>query len=324
MKSSKMIVSILALVFTISACQSVEFKKTSAGIPYKIYSSSKGDSVHIGSFVKYEVIQKVGDSVLYSSYKLKKPEYFQVKASGAKLSYGDIKANAEEIIAKAKKGDSIYLVQSTDSLIKESPQQTMFKKGQQLVTTIKVEEVYKSVDEANADYIKEQRAGYEESMKQNLASFKKDTAAQNSIQKDDKIIEDYLKAHNIQAEKNEWGIYIERLAPGQGPKPTFGQFSNVKYKGMHLSGEPFDQNTMAVQIGVSQVVFGFMEGVSELSKGEKARIYIPSLLAYGPQGNPPRIQPNENLIFEIEVMDITDKQPTPEQPQQPVQQPSGK
>lgn len=94
----------------------------------------------------------------------------------------------------------------------------------------------------------------------------------------------------------------------------------MHYVGKHLSGEVFDQGTMPVQIGVSQVVFGFMEGVSQLSKGEKARVYIPSALAYGSQGSPPKIQPNEPLIFELEVLDISDKEPASQQ--QPGQQPN--
>jgi FKBP-type peptidyl-prolyl cis-trans isomerase FkpA len=320
MKSSKVVLGILVVAVSFAACQSVDFKKTSAGIPYKLFSSKKGDSVRQGSIVKYWVVQKVKDSVIYSSYERKKPEYFQVQPSTENASYTNIRVTVEELISKSKEGDSIYLVQATDSLIKENPQQSLFKKGGQLITTIKIDKVYKNADEANADYLKEQAAGYADNKKEGLASFKKDTAAQASIQKDDKIISDYLNAHNIKAEKNEWGIYIERLAPGQGPKPNFGQFSNVHYIGKHLSGEVFDQGTMPVQIGVSQVVFGFMEGVSQMSKGEKARVYIPSALGYGPQGSPPKIQPNEVLIFELEVLDISDKQPEQQQPgQQPNQ-----
>jgi FKBP-type peptidyl-prolyl cis-trans isomerase FkpA len=324
MKSSKIVLCILALSVIFAACQSVEFRKSSGGVPYKIFSSKKGDSVRAGTVVKYEVIQKIKDSILYSSYQRKHPEYFQVRPITEKGTYANIKGTVEEVISKAKEGDSIYLAQATDSLIKENPQQTTFKKGQQLVTTIRIEKVYKTEAEANADYMKEQASGYEENKKQGLESFKKDTAAQASIQRDDKVIEEYLKQHNIQAQKNEWGLYIETLTPGQGPKPKFGQYSNVNYKGMNLAGEPFDQGTMPVQVGVSQVVYGFMEGVSQLSKGEKARIYIPSMLGYGPQGSPPRIQPNEILIFELQVLDITDTAPVQAQPQpqQPVQQPT--
>jgi FKBP-type peptidyl-prolyl cis-trans isomerase len=320
MKSSKVVLGILVVAISFAACQSVDFKKTSAGIPYKLFSSKKGDSVHQGSIVKYWVVQKVKDSVIYSSYERKKPEYFQVQAAMQTPTYTNIRVTVEDLISKSKEGDSIYLVQATDSLIKENPQQTLFKKGEQLITTIKIEKVYKTEDEARTDAIKDQAISYEQNQKDMLANLKKDTALQASIQKDSKIIEDYLKAHNIKAEKTEWGFYIERLAPGQGPKPKFGQFANVKYKGMRLSGEVFDQGVYPVQIGFAQVVPGFAEGVNLLSKGEKARVYIPSALGYGPQGSPPKIQPNEVLIFELETLDITDKQP--EQQQQPGQQPN--
>jgi len=309
--------SLLAILF--ASCQSVDFKKTSAGIPYKLFPSKKGDSVKLSSIVKYNVVQKIKDSVLYSSYQQKRPEYFQNQAVNLnqqqKLQYTDIKGNVEEILKKAKEGDSIYIVQSTDSLIKQNPQVT-FKKGEQLITTVKLEKVYKNGEDANADIMKEQGAMYEENKAKGHEQFLKDTAAQSSIQKDDKVIEDYLKAHNIQAEKDKLGIYFEHLTPGQGSKPKFGQFANVKYKGMLLTGEVFDQGVYPVQIGMAQVVFGFMEAASQLSKGEKARIYIPSLLAYGPQGNPPKIKPNTILVFEMENLDITDKQPMPQQ--QPV------
>ena len=44
-----------------------------------------------------------------------------------------------------------------------------------------------------------------------------------------------------------------------------------------------------------------------LSKGAKARFYIPSTLGYGAQGQMPDIKPNENLIFDVEVVDLVDK-----------------
>jgi hypothetical protein len=47
------------------------------------------------------------------------------------------------------------------------------------------------------------------------------------------------------------------------------------------------------------------------------------MLGYGPQGSPPKIQPNEVLVFELQVMDITDTAPVQQQ-QQPVQQPTNK
>jgi FKBP-type peptidyl-prolyl cis-trans isomerase len=49
---------------------------------------------------------------------------------------------------------------------------------------------------------------------------------------------------------------------------------------------------------------GFEEGVKQIAKGGKARIYIPSMLGYGMQGAPPKIKPYEHLIFEVDLLDI--------------------
>lgn len=313
MKSSKIILSILGIAFTFAACQNVEFKKTSSGIPYKIFSSSKGDSAKIGSFVKYNVVQKVKDSVLFSSYNNKTPFYIQIKPQVEKPAYNNIRATAEDLISRCKEGDSIYLVQSADSLLKQNPDITAYKKGQQVITTIRVQKVFKTQDEANADMYKAQIPTKEElaqnykMMRQNVDAFMKDSANAVSLQRDDKIIEDYLKAHNINARKTEWGVYFEEITPGSGAKPTLRQYAKVNYKGMDLSGQVFDQGTIPnVQIGGQGTIPGFWLGILELQKGGKGRVYIPSMLGYGAQGQAPKIKPNEVLVFELELLDVSD------------------
>ena len=46
---------------------------------------------------------------------------------------------------------------------------------------------------------------------------------------------------------------------------------------------------------------GFIEGIEQLSIGDKAYIFIPSHLGYGEQGYPGAIPPNTNLIFELHI-----------------------
>ncbi len=60
------------------------------------------------------------------------------------------------------------------------------------------------------------------------------------------------------------------------------------------------------------MIRGFDEAVQLMNKGMVGKVYIPGMLAYGPQGNPPKIKPYEHLIFDLEIMDIRDK--APEQP----------
>lgn len=68
--------------------------------------------------------------------------------------------------------------------------------------------------------------------------------------------------------------------------------------------EPF--SFLAGQQGAIQ---GMLEGVTAFNKGGKGRLFIPSSMGYGPQGSPPAIKPNENLIFDIEIVDVKDAPP---------------
>jgi FKBP-type peptidyl-prolyl cis-trans isomerase len=305
-----------ALLFT--ACNNVDFKKTSGGVPYKIFHNGKGDSIKPNNIVKFEVIQKVKDSVLFSSYKMGQAQYLPIQPLPAgPLKYADIGGNVTEIFLKARKGDSIYLTQSADSILAQNPQfaaQAPFKKGDQIVTTIKITEVYKTPEEAQAASTKDRLANAEKMEKENLERLRKDPALSAQMAKDSKIIEDYLAKNNIQAQKTEWGVYVQVLNPGQGPKPALGQFANIKYKGTSLEGKEFDSGTFPLQVGMGGAIKGFEEGVRQLAKGGKAKIFIPSTLGYGPQGSAPRIGPNENLVFEIEMLDISNTPPAPNRP----------
>jgi RecA/RadA recombinase len=44
-----------------------------------------------------------------------------------------------------------------------------------------------------------------------------------------------------------------------------------------------------------------------MQKGSKGKFIIPSYLAYGKTGRLPRIAPNSNLVFDIEVADVVDQ-----------------
>ena len=317
MQISKNVFGVLSVALLVTACNSVDFKKTKAGVPYKVFSKGSGDSIKPNYIVKFEVIQKTKDTVIFSSYKQGRPEYMQVQPAAPSTNYNDIASAIMEILPKAKKGDSILISQVTDSLIKQNPQlatQAKIKKGDQFLTTLRIVDVYKSNEEAQAAVVKDRLANYEEMEKENLSRFQTDTAAQAQVARDNKIIEDYLTANNIQTQKTPWGVYIQVLNPGQGAKPAPGQFANIRYKGTNLKGQQFDAGVYPLQIGLGGSIKGFEEGAKQLAKGGKAKIFIPSILAYGPRGSGPNIGPNENLVFEMEMLDISNTQPAPAQP----------
>ncbi len=311
MRFFKNLPALVIAVILAAGCNNVEFQKTSSGLPYKVFSDNKGDSIKAQYYVKFEVVQKTKDTMLFSSYASKAPQYLMVQPDPPVSNYADIAANIMEILPKLRKGDSVYMVQITDSLIKQSPEAAgkTLKPGDELITTIRITDVYKTVEEANAAVNKDRAEQFELRDKEGLERFKKDTATQNQVQIDNKLIEEYLSKNNIQAKKTDWGVYIQIKNEGQGSKPAVGQFVNVKYAGRTLGGEQFDAGVFPIQIGTNGSIKGFEDGVKQLGKGGSATVFIPSSLGYGTRGSAPKIKPNEVLVFDIEIQDISDNPP---------------
>jgi FKBP-type peptidyl-prolyl cis-trans isomerase len=78
---------------------------------------------------------------------------------------------------------------------------------------------------------------------------------------------------------------------------------------MFINGDEFDSSGgKEFTIGVSDVIPGWQEALQLMPVGSKWRLYIPSELAYGEQGQPP-IGPNTTLVFDIELKSIAKAPP---------------
>src|ERR1700753_2168166 len=107
------------------------------------------------------------------------------------------------------------------------------------------------------------------------------------------------------------GLQYKILSAGNGPKPTATDTVVANYKGTLINGTEFDSSYkrgQPVKFPVGQVIKGWTEVLQMMPTGSKWEVYIPSDLAYGPQG-PGRgpIGPNETLVFEIELVSIQPK-----------------
>src|SRR5688572_9896950 len=271
MKFVKTGIGILVVTLVLAACKNVDYQKTKNGVPYKIIASTNDKDtakVRKGSFVKYQflMVLKTGtkDSVVNSSYNTM-PGYQQVDS--VRVSGNDIPDAINEVLLKTEKGDSVYMTFSTDSLILRNPaivQRMPIVKGQSIVVSMKIMDVYSEESAVQADFKKERAANSERIEAEEIKNFQKSPEVQAQMPTDTKIIEDYLKTNNIKTERTPWGAYVQVKEPGTGPKPTFGKYINVKYNGMDLSGQSFDSGNYPIQMGMGGSIKGFEEGVRNL------------------------------------------------------------
>jgi len=108
------------------------------------------------------------------------------------------------------------------------------------------------------------------------------------------------------------GLRYEDLTVGNGTEATGrGQTVLVHYTGWLEDGTKFDSSLdrndpFSFPLDCSYVIKGWDEGVKGMKVGDKRKLTIPSNLGYGERGAGGVIPPNATLIFEVELLEISE------------------
>jgi len=100
------------------------------------------------------------------------------------------------------------------------------------------------------------------------------------------------------------------LIVGKGDEAVAGKKVSVQYVGVSFStkqqfdaswdrGQPF-----SFVLGQGNVIQGWDQGVPGMKVGGRRQLVIPAGLAYGAQGAPPVIGPNEPLVFVVDLLSV--------------------
>ncbi|WP_278743733.1 FKBP-type peptidyl-prolyl cis-trans isomerase [Muribaculum intestinale] len=103
------------------------------------------------------------------------------------------------------------------------------------------------------------------------------------------------------------GLQYEVLEEGTGKMPAATDSVTVHYTGKLIDGTVFDSSVERGEpatFGVTQVIPGWVEALQMMKEGAKWRLFIPSNLAYGPNGAGNIIGPNATLIFDVELIKV--------------------
>jgi len=132
---------------------------------------------------------------------------------------------------------------------------------------------------------------------------------QDQLVKDVKAIDDYLAANpagpNELVIKDASGVRLVISVLGTGTiPPNAANNLKIAYAGRTLpNGSIFDSNDSYLVKLSDGIITGWKIGLSLLTEGAQAKLYIPSGLAYGTTGKG-SIPANANLVFDITLIDV--------------------
>jgi peptidylprolyl isomerase len=105
-------------------------------------------------------------------------------------------------------------------------------------------------------------------------------------------------------------LVIKDLHKGKGKAAKPGDKVTVQYVGaLYRDNSVFDNSwdrgqPFPFQLGQGGVIPGWDAGVKGMKVGGRRQLVIPPDQAYGAQGSPPKIGPNETLVFVIDLVKL--------------------
>ena len=258
------------------------FTKSKTGLFYKIYKIGT-DTVkpQVGNYVEFDMIyhgkSHGKDSVFMNTRKMENPAPVKMF-----LPLPSFKGDIMEGIAMLAKGDSGVFIVNADSLFTK-----VFKSKRP-----------EGIDSNGYFYFNI-----------HLLSFQ---TPESMVFNEEAQIKKYVEDNKITVKPNSMGLYIVELQAGTGIKVDSGCHIKMNYKVSTLNGKELystyeHPEPMKFEYGKRMGVPGFEYAISTFKKGTKAKVIIPSTLAFGTRGNGRSVEPYTPLIYDVEVLDVQTK-----------------
>ena len=122
--------------------------------------------------------------------------------------------------------------------------------------------------------------------------------------------------------KTLYAVRYTDVAVGGGAPAEAEKCLYAHYTGWLVDGKKFDSSRdttpdgkprtpLAFRQGARQVISGWDAGFEGMRVGGRRRLFLPYQAAYGEKGRPPVIPARALLVFDVELMDVTDAPPVP-------------
>ena len=135
----------------------------------------------------------------------------------------------------------------------------------------------------------------------------------NIMRRENEEMQMFINRYGWQMQRTPTGLYVQILEPGNGELFKENDRVAMEYKTFLLSGEQIyssDSNGVKVfMVNRSEEIDALHEVAQMLKPGAKARLVIPSYLAYGVAGDGDLIQGLQPIVMEVRVLEKDEKMP---------------
>ncbi len=141
----------------------------------------------------------------------------------------------------------------------------------------------------------------------NLAQARNERKGAESIEKGNAYLAENKAKPGVQVTAS--GLQYRVIEEGTGASPDENDEVTVEYAGRLIDGTEFDasQPGNPVTFPVNGVIRGWTEALQMMKPGSKWEIVLPADIAYGAGGSPPKIGPNETLVFDVKLISVKKK-----------------
>lgn len=135
----------------------------------------------------------------------------------------------------------------------------------------------------------------------------------NIMRRENEEMQMFIRRYGWKMQRTPTGLYVEVLESGDGEFFKENDRVAMAYKTFLLSGEQiYSSDSSGVKVFMvnrSEEIDALHEAAQMLRPGAKARLVIPSYLAYGVAGDGDRIQGLQPIVMEVRVLEKDEKLP---------------
>lgn len=131
-------------------------------------------------------------------------------------------------------------------------------------------------------------------------------ANKHVVTTEDRQIDDFVARMNWAVDKTPTGVRYLIYKKGAGTPITKDQILTISYEMKSLSGDVIyssaNEGNKTFRMGKGEVESGLEEVLTLMNTGDKAKVIVPSYLAWGLTGDGNNIPPKTTLVYDLEIL----------------------